>query len=256
MAPQQPTPPREIPLEAMGKRTRRAFLVGGIAAGAGFAGWRWLRTRGAVDGIPWPLRKAHEANGWIGRRLYSNDRLAPEFPPAMAGEPMVNGPFGAPTAPRDFDWELNVEQPGSAPRKFRSSDAAALPRVTMTTEFKCIEGWSQVVTWSGVRLVDFMTAHNLGRKPDGAYFDYAALKTENGNYYVGLDIASAMHPQTLLCDSMNGAPLTQGHGAPLRLILTVKYGIKSIKWLHHIRFQDERPADYWAERGYDWYSGL
>ena len=55
---------------------------------------------------------------------------------------------------------------------------------------------------------------------------------------------------------MNGAPLTPGHGAPLRLVLTVKYGIKNIKWLSHLRFGDDRPADYWAERGYDWYSGL
>ena len=55
---------------------------------------------------------------------------------------------------------------------------------------------------------------------------------------------------------MNGAPLTPGHGAPLRLVLTVKYGIKNIKWLSRLRFGDDRPADYWAERGYDWYSGL
>ena len=66
----------------------------------------------------------------------------------------------------------------------------------------------------------------------------------------------SLHPQTLLCDRMNGEPLTAGHGAPVRLIIPLKYGIKNIKWIARIRFQADRPADYWAERGYDWYSGL
>jgi DMSO/TMAO reductase YedYZ molybdopterin-dependent catalytic subunit len=54
---------------------------------------------------------------------------------------------------------------------------------------------------------------------------------------------------------MNHQPLTSEHGAPLRLVIPVKYGIKYIKWIGTIRFTDERPADYWAERGYDWYAG-
>jgi hypothetical protein len=69
-------------------------------------------------------------------------------------------------------------------------------------------------------------------------------------------MASALHPQTLLCDTMNWQPLTREHGGPLRLALAVKYGYKSLKCVSLIRFQDERPPDYWAERGYDWYAGL
>jgi DMSO/TMAO reductase YedYZ molybdopterin-dependent catalytic subunit len=76
-----------------------------------------------------------------------------------------------------------------------------------------------------------------------------------GQYYVGLDIESALHPQTLLCYEMNGLPLTLAHGAPLRLFTPVKYGIKSIKRIGTIRFTNQRPRDYWAERGYDWYAG-
>ena len=69
-------------------------------------------------------------------------------------------------------------------------------------------------------------------------------------YYVGMNLPSILHPQTLLAYEMNGAPLTLQHGAPLRLVTTTKYGIKQTK-----RITDERPADYWGERGYDWYSG-
>jgi DMSO/TMAO reductase YedYZ molybdopterin-dependent catalytic subunit len=81
------------------------------------------------------------------------------------------------------------------------------------------------------------------------------LETPGGGYYVGLDLASALHPQTLLCYAMNDAPLTPAHGAPLRLVIPVKYGIKNIKRLGVIRFVHERPGDYWAERGYDWFAG-
>jgi DMSO/TMAO reductase YedYZ molybdopterin-dependent catalytic subunit len=68
-------------------------------------------------------------------------------------------------------------------------------------------------------------------------------------------MASAVHPQTLLCYEMDGRPLTPEHGAPLRLVIPVKYGIKNLKQIGTIRFTDVRPADYWAERGYDWYAG-
>jgi DMSO/TMAO reductase YedYZ molybdopterin-dependent catalytic subunit len=68
-------------------------------------------------------------------------------------------------------------------------------------------------------------------------------------------MASALHPQTLLCYEMGGQPLTPDHGAPLRLVIPVKYGIKNLKQIGTIRFTDHRPADYWAERGYDWYAG-
>ena len=73
--------------------------------------------------------------------------------------------------------------------------------------------------------------------------------------YVGLDMASALHPQTLLCYEINGEPLSLEHGAPLRLVTPVKYGLKSIKRIGTMTFTDERPPDFWAERGYDYYLG-
>ena len=119
--------------------------------------------------------------------------------------------------------------------------------------------------FGGVRLLDFVTQFGLatrsGRPPDPTdnpndLYRYVYLATPDESYYVGLDMASALHPQTMLCDTMNRQPLTIDHGAPLRLYLAVKYGYKSLKRIGLIRFQDERPADYWAARGYDWYAGL
>jgi DMSO/TMAO reductase YedYZ molybdopterin-dependent catalytic subunit len=140
-----------------------------------------------------------------------------------------------------------------------------LPRTDLGTELKCVEGWSRVMHFGGVTFLDFVKRFGLGTRsgrapdPEGNPRDlyrYVYLATPDENYYVGLDIGSALHPQTLLCDTMNWRPLRPEHGAPLRLYLAVKYGFKSLKRIGLIRFQDERPSDYWGARGYDWYAGL
>ena len=150
--------------------------------------------------------------------------------------------------PRSFH-PITLAAPDGRQLTLALDDIKALPRVEMTTELNCIEGWSQVVHWAGARLRDFAAKYQVTS-------DYVGMETPGGGYYVGLDGASAMHPQTLLCYEMQGAPLTPDHGAPLRLVTPVKYGIKNIKRIGTIRFQNARPADYWAEQGYDWYAGL
>jgi DMSO/TMAO reductase YedYZ molybdopterin-dependent catalytic subunit len=119
------------------------------------------------------------------------------------------------------------------------------------TELKCVEGWSQIVHWGGTRFQDFAKAY-----PPAPGMNYVAMETPDGEYFVGLDLESAMHPQTLLCYEMSGEPISEEHGAPLRLCIPTKYGIKNIKQIGKIAYTAERPRDYWADRGYDWYAGL
>jgi DMSO/TMAO reductase YedYZ molybdopterin-dependent catalytic subunit len=240
----------------LSRLSRRGFTLGGVAALAGLAGWRWLVTRAEEDGLPWPLRRVLEFDERLARGLFRPSRLSPQFPSSSARMPRVNGSIGVAPSLDLVRWRLQVI--GSAgeqsPRSFTLDQIKALPRAEMTTELRCIEGWSEVVHWAGARLADLASATGLairGGRPPG----YAALQTPDGNYYVGLDMASALHPQTLLCYEMDGQPLTPEHGAPLRLVIPVKYGIKNLKQIGTIRFTDVRPADYWAERGYDWYAG-
>ena len=153
------------------------------------------------------------------------------------------------------------ETDGQTERTIRTiEDIRHLPRTEMTTELHCIEGWSVVVNWAGCRLKDFALAHGLipqdATDRSESAWRYVSLETPDRGYYVGLDRPSALHPQTLLCYEMNGEPLSLDHGAPLRLVTTVKYGIKSIKRIGTITLTNARPADFWAERGYDWYAGL
>jgi DMSO/TMAO reductase YedYZ molybdopterin-dependent catalytic subunit len=245
--------------------TRRGFASAGAAVVAGVAGWRWLVTRSEEDGLPWPLRRALELNERAARGLYRGSRLSPEFPRTAARMPRVNGSIGLESGLDPAAWRLRVTGAAGAGsgRSFTLDEIQALPRVEMTTELRCIEGWSDVVHWAGARLSDLAAVTGLAARDGrarasgdaGKLLAYAALETPDGGYYVGLDMASALHPQTLLCYEMDGRPLTPEHGAPLRLVIPLKYGIKNLKRIGTIRFTDVRPADYWAERGYDWYAG-
>ncbi len=236
----------------MRRLTRRSFLTGGAAALAAAGGFAWLAYGPQDEQAPWFLRRVLRANERLGRGTFSAGRLAPTFAPVVAVEPRVNGTHGLRDAVDAAAWRLRVDGPGAAARDLPLAALAGLPRTEHVTEFNCIEGWSDVVRWGGVRFADF--AAKFG--PATGAYEYVGLATPDSEYYVGLDAASALHPQTLLCDTMNGAPLTPAHGAPLRLVIPVKYGIKNLKQIARISFTNDRPADYWAERGYDWYAGL
>ena len=135
-------------------------------------------------------------------------------------------------------------------------DLRRLPHRELVTQFKCIEGWSQIVHWGGVRLADFINAYPPAKTAEGRWPRYIYMETPDGEYFCGFDMAACMHPQSLLVYEMGGQPLTPGHGAPLRLAMPIKYGYKQIKQIGLIRYTDTRPNDYWANFGYDWYAGL
>jgi len=246
-------------------RSRRAFIGLGLAGLAGLGGWRWLLSQPAAEGIPRPLRQVLDANGRLSSAYFRETRLAPEFARSRAQTPRENGDVGLGDELDPAAWRLRVQGYGSNnTQEFTLADVKALPRIEMTTELKCIEGWSVVVHWAGARLSDFLAKYPLATRsgrpadllhPPADLAPYVGLLTPDAAYYVGLDMPSALHPQTLLCYEMNGAPLTPAHGAPLRLVTPLKYGIKHLKRIGTIAFADTRPKDYWAELGYDWDAG-
>jgi len=244
--------PESLSPEEYRRQSRRALLVGGSATVAGLLSWRWIQTQPTDDRIPGVLRGVHETNESVWSALFREHHLAPTYPADRASVLMANGKLGIESEVDPGRWELRVEgHDGSLLGTHTLEDIQALPRHEMTIEHKCVEGWSQITTWGGAQFSDL--ADQYGRDADRSY---VALSTPDGDYYVGLDMATMRHPQTLLVDEMVGRPLDREHGAPLRLATPLKYGIKQIKRIGTIRFTDDRPADYWAERGYDWYAGL
>ncbi len=145
--------------------------------------------------------------------------------------------------------------PGTPGVLLTMDDITRLPRYELVTQFKCVEGWSQVVHWAGVRMADFLAAYPPALI-DGKEPRYVYMETPDGDYYVGYDMYVCRHPQTLLVTEMMGSPLTQNHGAPLRIHMPTKYGYKQIKRIGLICYTNDKPDDYWTKLGYDWYAGL
>lgn len=229
--------------------SRRGFITMGVAAAAGYGGYKWLRSQPRVGNLELPFRRALWMNESIAQAYYSPDRLSPLFRPSDVTKARVNGHLGLVDNADVGAWRLTIEG-AKAAVALTIDEVRALPAHEMITELRCIEGWSTIVKWKGARLRDL-----IDRYPPPSPVRYVSMETPGRGYYVGLDIESALHPQSLLVYEMNDQPLNWHHGAPLRLAMPVKYGIKSIKRIGTIRYTNVRPADFWAERGYDWYAG-
>jgi len=181
--------------------------------------------------------------------------ILPAFAAAMDAYRKAQGnkrPRGQEEAGKS-DSTLDAGTPGLL---LTMDDVTKLPQHELVTQFKCIEGWSEIVHWGGVRLADFIAAYPPAKNAQGELPKYVYMETPNGDYYCGFDLKECMHPQSLLVTEMAGKPLTQWHGAPLRLHMPIKYGYKQIKSIGLIAYTDEMPDDYWTKLGYDWYAGL
>ena len=242
---------------------RRSFLAFSAFAGMGalvYGGWQWLNNSameasGVTAGRNKLLRRALDKNELILRNAFSNKHLVQTYPKSMAAKNVrVNSDIGM--KGNNFDatsWMLAVNKKDGTQLKLSLRDLMALPKTEITFDFKCVEGWDQISYWGGVKFSDFITHYNLQQE---ATMQYVGMATPDGEYYVGMDMQSVMHPQTLLAYEVNAQLLPMEHGHPLRLIVPVKYGIKNLKRIGSISFSNQRLPDYWAEQGYDYYSGL
>jgi DMSO/TMAO reductase YedYZ molybdopterin-dependent catalytic subunit len=251
------------PLTVEQKIKRRNFIsfavFGAYAAGA-YGGWRWLyksptETAGITAGAHKPLREALNKTALFFRRLTFNEsHLVKTYPRSMAAKKIRhNSDIGLEGVMPPEYWKLQVKKISGETLQFTLDELMKLPKTEITYDFKCVEGWDQISHWEGVSFRDFMAHYKLDAE---SKMDYVGMETPDKKYYVGIDMPSAMHPQTLLAYQMNDELLNGNHGQPLRLIIPVKYGIKNIKRIGTIIFSDSRPRDYWAEQGYDYYSGL
>jgi len=230
-----------------------AFVIFIIAIFAAIFIWKWIHRQPDIAGSPKPIRKVLSLDEKVFSKVLSDNHLVKTYPEsAEAKNVRLNGDLGLKSA-LDSSWKLKIAKSPGDTLFLTLDDLKALPKTEITFDFKCIEGWSQISHWGGVKFSDLARRYNLLSQSQK---NYVGLITPDKQYYVGIDMASMMHPQTLLCYEMNGKPLPLKHGYPLRLIIPVKYGIKSLKRVGTIFFSNTPPPDYWYERGYDYYSGL
>lgn len=233
--------------------TRRGFLVGGVAALGGLGAYEWITNAASEADVPWPQRRVLDFNAKLAHAYLGDSHLMPTYSLDQVSYLKPNGNEGLDPSEDLSAWQMKVEPAGVSPVTLELADIQALPKVEMITRLCCIEGWSAVVHWGGARFSDFTKKYF---PPGRELSKFVYMATPDEDYFVGLDMKSAMHPQTLLAWERNGKPLDPVHGAPLRLVIPVKYGIKNIKRIGLIRYTDQRPGDYWAEEGYDWFAGL
>jgi DMSO/TMAO reductase YedYZ molybdopterin-dependent catalytic subunit len=235
------------------QRSVIAFVTFAVLITVSVFAWKKLLQQPKEQGALAPLRATMNANEKLFGTLLREDDLSKTFPADKASKrPRVNGALGLRTAV-DSNWKLSILVGTGDTLSISLEELKSLPKKDIVFDFKCIEGWSQVTHWAGVSFSDFVKHYKLTAQ---SKMKYVGLLTPDKGYYVGIDMKSALHPQTILCYEMNGKPLPLNQGYPLRLIIPVKYGIKHLKRIGTIFFSNEKPADYWAERGYDYYSGL
>lgn len=207
------------------------------------------------------LNRALTFDDDIAEALYSKDRRVRTYSRRDI-TPLRNNYAGQTPGPETLaSWRLEVAGLASgATESLTVADLLhRLPFHEQITRLCCVEGWSAVAWWGGVRFADLLAAF-----PPAPGTKWAAMRAANnldgrGNvdpYFVSIDLETAHHPQTLLATHFTGRPLNLAHGAPLRLLVPMKLGLKNIKQVTHITYVPDEPPDYWALRGYSRYDGL
>ena len=148
------------------------------------------------------------------------------------------------------NWSLAIEGLVEKPGSYTIEQIRSFPKKVMNTRHCCVEGWSMIPKWGGTPMRELLRA--AGADQSAKY-----VSVECGDdYYTSYDMPSVLHPQTLLSYEAYGSPLTLEHGAPLRIVMPVKLGYKSAKWISKIVVTNEKPGGYWEDQGHDWFAGL
>jgi len=226
------------------------------------AGSNWFGA--AVEGAQGWHRGLHRALG-VGRIAmapeYAKDEISPFF--RGNGSRSVDKPAYRASMARGFtDWRLTVAGLVGQELSLSMDDIRALPQRSQITRHDCVEGWSAIGEWTGPQLSAIL---ELAGIQDGArYLVFRCADNLNGaDYYESCDMDDAMHPQTIVAHMLNGEPLPERNGAPLRLRLERQLGYKHAKYLTAIEIvaslEDigEGKGGYWEDRsGYQWYAGI
>ena len=202
-------------------------------------------------------------NERLERGLFREGKLAREEPASVLtreGEfPLYKVADDYPAAPPG--WRLRVHGLSARPLSFSLDDLRRLPLTEFRVRHHCVEGWSAVAAWQGVRVAEI--ARLCGADPRAKFVEFRSFErgqpdagSPGVRYYSTWDRESAEHPQTILAYGRNGATMSRAEGAPLRLYSAVKLGYKMVKWVDEIIFQPVRTGGYWEDLGYEWYAGV
>jgi len=184
--------------------------------------------------------------------LFDPRRLAPEFPEAMVTKPF---PFNAYYGEDEVrivdstDYKLEVSGLVKEKKSWRLPELYALPQVSQVTRHICVEGWSAIGKWSGPRFSDFL--QRIGADLTARYVGFKCAD----DYYTSIDMATALHPQTIMAFRFADQILPPKYGFPWKLRMPTKLGFKQPKHVMALFVTNQNPGGYWEDQGYNWFSG-
>ncbi|MBD2251492.1 molybdopterin-dependent oxidoreductase [Nostoc parmelioides] len=192
-------------------------------------------------------------NQKVEKLIFNPQKLVPEFSPSeIQPEALIVNSFRY-TPIIDVDkYRLIVDGEVNHPLNMSMAEIQNLPLTSMIIRHICVEGWAAIVQWGGVQLREIIA---LAQPKENVQYVY--FKSADG-YYESWDIASALHPQTLLAYEKNGESLPIDNGAPLRLAAPIKLGYKQSKWVTQITLASHLSIfkGYWEDQGYEWFAGI
>ncbi len=229
---------------------RRLFLRNGLSLGALTMLTGCDLTDGdAVDKVLWAMSRWNDK---VQAFLFDPDRLAPTYAESDITKPFPFNAFYDVDDVPDIDggdWKLEVSGLVRDKTPWTLERLRTLPQESQITRHICIEGWSAIGQWSGVPFRTFL--EHVGADLKARYVGFKCAD----RYYSSLDMATALHPQTILALDYGKDPLPPEYGFPLKLRVPTKLGFKNPKYIAALFVTNDYPGGYWEDQGYNWYSG-
>jgi DMSO/TMAO reductase YedYZ molybdopterin-dependent catalytic subunit len=216
------------------------------------------------------LATAEGGSSRVQRFLTGRSKLAQEFSEkdisakfrSNGNPPPITVDYAADAANQFRAWKLEITGLVKQPASFSLADLKGMPSRTQITRHDCVEGWSAIGKWKGVRLEEIV--NKVQPTPEAEYVVFRCMDTDSdgANYYESIDLIDAVHPQTILAYEMNDNPLPVANGAPLRLRVENQLGYKQAKYIRSLEFVASfdkiasGKGGYWEDEGYEWYAGI
>jgi len=230
--------------------SRRLFLKGALTLG----GLTMLTGCSLTDSesVESFLMKVSRLNDRVQGWLFDPNRLAPTYSEADITRPFpFNAYYGIDEVPEvdGKDFTLKISGLVTGKRSWSLPELYALPHAEQITRHICVEGWSAIGRWGGTPFRDFL--QRIGADTTAKFVGFKCAD----DYYESIDMATALHPQTLLAFQYDGKTLPPEYGFPMKLRMPTKLGYKNPKHIMEIFVTNTYPGGYWVDQGYNWFGG-
>lgn len=241
---------KDQPKKLIASAERRLFMRQGLTLGAvAMLSGCNVTDAESVQKALWAMSRWNDrVQDWI----FDPNRLAPEFPESRITRPFpFNAFYSVDKVPRVDAGSYKLEVGGLVREKrtWTLPELYALPQVSQVTRHICVEGWSAIGKWSGVRFSDFL--QRIGADLTARYVGFKCAD----DYSTSIDMQTALHPQTQLTLHFGDELLPAQYGFPMKLRIPTKLGFKNPKHITALYVTNEYPGGYWEDQGYNWYSG-